>query len=244
MPFLVYTNHWPERINISNEIIRANLLLKLEEPQKQQLKHQLAMNEAKLKALEIQRIENSQGKFAAAAQTPDYQGISDTLTGEGAFSDKIGALNDFVAPFAATMKSLGPEGEAMSVAITGLGLFAESASSTLETLNAIEGGASKSEKFAAGLSIAAGAVQALGSIQAAKTKAAIAGIDREIAAEKKRDGKSKESVAKIKALEAKKEAMKRKAFERDKKMQMAQAAMGTAAAIINAMQTQPFVPAG
>ena len=231
-------------VEISNEIIRANLLLKLEEPQKQQLKHQLAMNEAKLKALEIQRIENSQGKFAAAAQTPDYQGISDTLTGEGAFSDKIGALNDFVAPFAATMKSLGPEGEAMSVAITGLGLFAESASSTLETLNAIEGGASKSEKFAAGLSIAAGAVQALGSIQAAKTKAAIAGIDREIAAEKKRDGKSKESVAKIKALEAKKEAMKRKAFERDKKMQMAQAAMGTAAAIINAMQTQPFVPAG
>ena len=81
-------------------------------------------------------------------------------------------------------------------------------------------------------------------IEAAKTKAAIAGIDREIAAEKKRDGKSKESVAKIKALEAKKEAMKRKAFERDKKMQMAQAAMGTAAAIINAMQTQPFVPAG
>ena len=84
-----------------------------------------------------------------------------------------------------------------------------------------------------GASIAAAAGQAIaqiGAIMAAASQAKIAGIDREIAAEKKRDGKSKESLAKIAKLEKKKEAAKRKAFEQNKKMQMAQTIANTASA--------------
>jgi hypothetical protein len=85
-----------------------------------------------------------------------------------------------------------------------------------------------------GLNAISAGIGAVNQIQQAQAKQAVAGIDKEIAAEKKRDGKSKESVAKIKELEKKKDAMKRKAFEQNKKMMMAQAVAGTASSIINA----------
>jgi hypothetical protein len=61
----------------------------------------------------------------------------------------------------------------------------------------------------------------------------IAGIDREIAAEKRRDGKSQESLGKIKRLEAKK--IKEKA-----KSDKAQLAMSTAVSIMNAYKDLPY----
>ena len=45
--------------------------------------------------------------------------------------------------------------------------------------------------------------------------------DKQIEAEKKRDGKSAASVAKITAVEKKKDAIARKAFNTNKKLQMA-----------------------
>ena len=82
---------------------------------------------------------------------------------------------------------------------------------------------------------AAGAVvNQLGNIMAASSQARVQGVDAEIAAEQKRDGKSSQSVAKIAALEKKKEALQKKAFEQNKKMQMAQVAISTAAAIASA----------
>ena len=69
----------------------------------------------------------------------------------------------------------------------------------------------------------------------AEAKAQTAEIDKQIAAEQKRDGKSAESMAKIKAMEKKKEEIERKAFERNKKMQMAQTVMNTAASIMGVM---------
>ena len=82
----------------------------------------------------------------------------------------------------------------------------------------------------------------------ASSNARIAAIDKEIAAEKKRDGKTKESVARLAQLEKKKEAQKKKAFEVNKKLQMAQivvsTAMGIAAAVagaaMSAMGTGPL----
>ena len=50
--------------------------------------------------------------------------------------------------------------------------------------------------------------------------------------QKKRDGKSAESVARLAQLEKKKEQAKRKAFEQDKKMKMAQTVINTATAIV------------
>lgn len=64
-------------------------------------------------------------------------------------------------------------------------------------------------------------------------------IDREIAAEQKRDGKSAESVAKIAGLEAKKDSIAKKAFETNKKIQMAQAVLSTASGIAMAL-ANPF----
>jgi hypothetical protein len=74
---------------------------------------------------------------------------------------------------------------------------------------------------------------------AANSKAKVAGIDQEIAAEKKRDGKSAASIAKIKAMEKKKEQVKRKAFETDKKIKMATIMISTASAVMKAVEESP-----
>jgi len=154
--------------------------------------------------------------------------------------DKIGAIADYTSPMAAELAKLGPEGEYMSAAIMGAMSMGETFSNTFDKMT--EKGASTSDKISAGLAGASAAVGALQSIMAAKSKAAVAGVDNEIAAEKARDGKSAASLAKIKALENKKEKMKKKAFEQNKKMQMAQIVMSTAVAIMSAIQGPPGLP--
>jgi hypothetical protein len=122
------------------------------------------------------------------------------------------------------LAELGPEGAFMSSIASG----ALTVASSLETIGTA--GASSADKLAAVGDI----ITTFGNISAASSKARIAGIDSEINAEKKRDGKSKGSLAKIKALEAKKEQMKRKAFETDKKTKLASAVMNTASAMMAA----------
>jgi hypothetical protein len=100
--------------------------------------------------------------------------------------------------------------------------------------------AEKAQVAAAAFSMAANAIGSAASAMAASANNRIAGIDKQIAAEKKLDGKSAESIAKIKALEAKKEKIKKKAFETDKKMKMAQAIMSTAAGVAAALSLGPF----
>jgi len=127
---------------------------------------------------------------------------------------------------AKALESLGPEGEIVAA-------MAMTTSNLLQNFDAFaEAGESTSDRLAAGFAMAASAIGGISSIMAAQSKQAIGEIDNQIAAEKKRDGKSKESVAKLKALEKKKEAMKRKEFEQNKKMQMAQVIANTASAIM------------
>ena len=83
-------------------------------------------------------------------------------------------------------------------------------------------------------------IGSIGQLASASGKERVAAVDSEIAAEKKRDGKSKESLAKIKALEKKKEMIERKNFERNKKIQMAQIAINTAAAVMKTMGDTGF----
>jgi hypothetical protein len=78
-------------------------------------------------------------------------------------------------------------------------------------------------------------------MQQAQAQAAVAGVDQQIAAEKKRDGKSKESLAKIAALEKKKEKIERKAFEQKKRAQMAGVVISTASAIMK--EAEKGIPA-
>jgi len=87
---------------------------------------------------------------------------------------------------------------------------------------------------------AASALSGIGQMMAANSAGQVAEIDQQINAEKRRDGKSKESLAKIAQLEKKKEAMQRKAFEQNKKVQMAVTIANTAASIMAALSAPPI----
>ncbi len=137
------------------------------------------------------------------------------------------------------LKKLSPEGELVASMIEGAWAVNDAWVSALEALAAA--GDDKAERFSAIMGGMAATVMALGSIMAASSKARIAGIDNEIAAEKKRDGKSASSLAKIKVLEAKKEKAKKKAFEDNKKMQMANVIINTAAAIAEYLTNWPMM---
>ena len=143
------------------------------------------------------------------------------------------ALRSTTMALAEDMKKLGPEGEAGAAAALGALAIVDAYSSLDSVLSATgKNAATFGEKVAAGFEFAAAALGQISNMMAAESRAAIAVVDKQIEAEKKRDGKSGESIAKIKAMEKKKEAMKKKAFEQDKKMKMAQTVASTAAGMI------------
>ena len=85
-------------------------------------------------------------------------------------------------------------------------------------------------KAIAGLMAVSTAISAFGAAQQGLAQSRIAEVDRAIEMEKKLDGRSAQSVAKMKALEDKKLALKKKAFEQNKKIQIATAVISTAVA--------------
>lgn len=91
----------------------------------------------------------------------------------------------------------------------------------------------------AGISAAQSAISTVSGVLQAAADAKVSAIDREIAAEQKRDGKSADSVAKIQSLERKKEAIAKKQFNIQKKLQMAQVVMSTASAVAGAYALPP-----
>ena len=156
--------------------------------------------------------------------------------GETALSDKVKMVGAVMKPMEEALKKLGPEGELVAAVSAGGMAIGETISLTMEKFEGFTETTSKMEKGAAIASAVASTIGQIAQIQSAASAARVAGIDKEIAAEQKRDGKSKASLAKIKALEAKKEAMKRKAFEANKKMQMAATIASTAAGIMKAYE--------
>jgi len=216
------------------ELTRREGMLQVD---KDALELKIKLNREAARALEISKIEATQGIFAAdAARTGDLAAsTAKTLGGDADTSVKIGALQDFVNPMTETMKTLGPDGEAVATAIQGSLAVAGAWAGAFEAINVK--GEWSAEKTSAILGAVGSTVNQLSSIMASASKARIAGVDSEIKAEQARDGKSKESLAKIKGLEKKKEAMQRKAFEVNKKMQMAQTVISTASAIMATMAT-------
>lgn len=148
---------------------------------------------------------------------------------------------DSAASYAASLAQFGPEGAAMGAFLQGGLNFAESIENSMEAFKKADDAAGKSQAILQGVG---GAIGAIGQMQQAAAAQKVAAIDSEIAAEKARDGKSKESLAKIKALEAKKLATQRKAFEQNKKIQLAQAIVNGMSAIQSGFATQPFFPVG
>ena len=151
-------------------------------------------------------------------------------------SGKIGMMRDMTSGMVEQLKQLGPEGAV--VASVAEGMFTVSAGFA-NVFDTVEAGGDKMEVAAAALGAVGQTVMAIGAIMKASSDARIAGYDKEIAAEKKRDGKSKQSLAKIKALEAKREQEAKKGFERQKKMQMASTIINTAAAVVSALTFKP-----
>jgi len=146
----------------------------------------------------------------------------------------IGLMADAMSPFIESLKALGPEGEAVAA-------MAEGAISIASSITVL---ADSSSSAGQKLQAASNIIGSIMSITAASSDAKIAGIDAEINAEKKRDGQSAKSVAKLQAMEAKKERMKRKAFEKNKKMMMAQTVLNTAAAVMVALATTGEIYSG
>lgn len=144
---------------------------------------------------------------------------------EGNIVSKVQAVRNAMSPLMEDLKSLGPEGEL--AANVGLGAL-----QMAESFGVVaEAGFSSAE----GLLAVGTAITSIGSILQSQAKAQVASIEQQIELEKKRDGKSAESVAKIAAMEKKKEAIQRKAFERNKKMQIAAAIANTASGVVAAL---------
>ena len=151
------------------------------------------------------------------------------LLDEAAKLASISVVQGILAAQAEEFKKFGPEGEHQA-AILG---FISTAVGAFGVLMSSAAGAA--DKVAA-----VGAVfGSLSQMYAADGKARQAVIDKDIEAEKKRDGQSQKSLQKIKAMEQQKELIGRKAFEREKKMKLAQAAMNVAASVIQAMSSAP-----
>lgn len=189
----------------------------------------------------LQEIAARQKMLGVGGATADLQAFTGATSTQKAFAadettnaEKVGMLRTATQGFIEELKALGPEGELMAAINESTLNMTELFADAFDKING------KGLELKDGLNVVAGVVAGLANIQAAKSKAAIAGVDREIAAEKKRDGKSAASLAKIKALEAKKDKMKRKAFEQDKKAKMASTVINTASGIVAALDDLPF----
>ena len=201
------------------------------------------ITQEKKRQAEIKLVAETQGEaMGVAARTGDIAAIEgaklDKKGDNATFADKAEAMMNTVSPMQEAMAKLGPEGELISAALDGAFMMSTAFTDSFATIG--EHGIASGEGIKAGLQVAAGAMQAIGGILNASSKAQIAEIDNQIAAEKKRDGKSAGSMAKMAALEKKKEAAKKKAFEVNKKMSLAQTAIATATAVMETMKEGGF----
>ena len=137
---------------------------------------------------------------------------------------------------ATDLATLGPQGEVVSSVVSGALAVSDAWGQAFKEMS--ENGGNWKESTQSVLGAVGATMSAIGEIQAASSKAAIANIDEQIAAERKRDGSSEKSVAKIAALEKKKDAMARKQFEQNKKMQMAQTVINTGSAIMGILANE------
>ena len=149
-------------------------------------------------------------------------------------AEKLEALKGITEPLRQFAMDMGPEGELVSTAMTGIFTISDAFTAVGESSEEA-GGRSAAVARAIGDSIGA-----INSMMQASAKKKTAAIDREIAAEKKRDGQSKQSVEKIKQLEKKKESIARKAFNMNKKMLIAQTIANTAAGVMATMKDTGF----
>ena len=182
-----------------------------------------ALADAKTEA-EQKALKANAGQSGTLLERMGSVGAMGNLDDTSSTAEKVKALQGIIKPLTEDLAKLGPEGEAVNAMASGALLIADS-------IGVI---GTKGEDTSVKLAAVGQAIGAVSSIVAANSKAQIAEIDKQIEAEKKRDGKSAASVAKITAMEKKKDAIARKAFNTNKKLQMAQTVMNTAAGMMKA----------
>lgn len=221
-----------DRIKLENELLAIKIAAIDEESAYTLLKLKAAradaFNSAGTSGTTSDRIRQL-GEINLFGTEKDEEGKEVNVAG---IQERISKIREAFSPMMEDLKSISPEGE-LYAAISGGALNIASAISTI---------GDATENTGARLEAVGSVFQSFGAIANASSKARIAGLDSEIAAEKKRDGKSKESLQKIAALEKKKEAMKRKQFETDKKTKIAVAVANTAAAMMEAAKAPPGLP--
>lgn len=157
-------------------------------------------------------------------------------------SDGLLVFEKLTAGIKENLDQLGPEGAGLSAVLSGFSTITSASINCFEVLNSTTGDAAKdaANNFTAMATVAQAALSTIQSVLSASADAKISNIDREIAAEQKRDGKSAESVAKIQALEKKKDDIAKKQFNTNKKLMMAQAVISTAAGVAQALSYGPI----
>jgi hypothetical protein len=199
-------------------------------------------NQAKIDALEKEREElqkkltgplDERGGLVDLNRLNEIQTQIDNINTESARS-QFDALRVSIQGMVDALMQLGPGG-VLAATISEFGFtFVDTITQMKEASK--DGALSTVDKLTA----ASSAIAGMAAIMSASSQSKIANIDREIEAEKKRDGKSKESQARIAALEKKKEAQARKAFEVNKKLMMAQTVVNTAAGVMATMKDGGF----
>ena len=172
----------------------------------------------------------AQGTFKAIADMDDTSEEDKAKKKKAADEALAATRRALMEGLATDFAALGPEGEIVSSVIQGS--LAVSDAWTTAFAKIEENGGSWKESTTEVLAAVGASIGALSNMYAASSRAAIANVDQQIAAEKKRDGSSAKSVQKIAALEKKKEAMAKKAFEMNKKMQIASTIISTASAVM------------
>ena len=152
-------------------------------------------------------------------------------------SDSLDAFKALTSDTLENLKQLSPEGEVFAAVVEGVTNTTQSIITMGNVLKDYTAGSV--EGITAIATALQSAVSGVQSALAASAAAKEAAIQREIDAESKRDGKSAESVAKIAALEKRKDEIAKKQFNTNKKLMMAQAVIGTAAGVAQALGSLP-----
>lgn len=237
-----------KRDSSTDELTRAEHLLEL-------LK--LANEEEKTRIDLINERQQTAARLGGSAMgsvtaVTAYGEINQETFKSAATSDQIKMLSTAIEPMLKDLEKLGPEGALIVAAMAGTLALGESFERLTEKLEKLgftsdmtftEMAAKftelefeqKLDVIGGSLQVVGNAIAALGNAIAAAAANNIAGVDKQIEAEKKRDGQSAASLAKIKQLESKKDQMKRKEFETNKKFQMANAIIATAVGVTQVM---------
>lgn len=164
------------------------------------------------------------------------EGVTRLSTAVQVAQDSFAAFNAISAVTMSQLSSMGEEGQIAAQFIGGIQIMSAGMQQFAKDVE------TNGVTITNSLMLASAMLSGIQQMLNANSNKKISNIEKEIAAEQKRDGKSKESLAKMDAMEKKKDAIARKQFNTNKKLMMAQAVMATAAGIAGALGSPPVGP--